>query len=108
MTNEPEHCCPCFHHAIELIGRRWSGVILDSMFRGATRFHEIAEAVPALSDKMLTERLRELTGEGLIVREVIPDTPVRVEYRLTEKGRALEGILDDLAAWARAWSDRPA
>jgi len=102
------HCmddafCPYFHHAIELIGRRWTGVVLRSMLNGATRFNDIAAAVPNLSDKMLCERLKELEMEGVITRTVVPEIPVRVEYELTEKGRALEGVLLALDDWADRW-----
>src|SRR5918911_4341507 len=95
--------CPLFHHAIELIGRRWTGVVLRAMMRGATRFSDIAAEVPNLSDKMLAERLKELEAEGVIRRTVVPETPVRVEYELTDKGRALEGVVKALDAWADRW-----
>ena len=95
--------CPSFHHAVELIGRRWTGVILRTMLQGATRFCEIAAAVPTLSDRMLAERLKELEAEGMIERRVVPETPVRVEYLLTPKGRSLQGVLRALGIWAREW-----
>lgn len=95
--------CPHFHYAVELIGRRWTGCVLRSMLQGATRFSEIASHVPNISDKMLAERLKELEAEGLVSRTVIPETPVRVEYGLTEKGAALEQVVNALAEWAHAW-----
>jgi DNA-binding HxlR family transcriptional regulator len=98
-----EDFCPHFHHAIELIGRRWTGVVLRTMLHGATRFSDIAAAVPNLSDKMLAERLKELESEGMITRRVIPAMPVRVEYELTDKGRALNGVVEALGEWADRW-----
>ena len=98
-----EDFCPEFHHAIEVIGRRWTGVVLRAMLRGAKRFGDIAADVPNLSDKMLAERLKELEAEGVITRTVVPETPVRVEYELTDKGRALEGVVKALDAWADRW-----
>jgi DNA-binding HxlR family transcriptional regulator len=95
--------CPHFHHAVELIGRRWTGVVLRTMLHGATRFSEIAAVVPNLSDKMLAERLKELESEGMITRTLVPETAVRVEYRLTDKGRALEGVVRALGVWADRW-----
>lgn len=95
--------CPYFHHAVELIGRRWTGVVLRSMLAGASRFGDIAAAVPGLSDKMLAERLKELEAEGMITRTVVPETPVRVEYHLTDKGRAVDGCLQELDRWADKW-----
>jgi DNA-binding HxlR family transcriptional regulator len=98
-----EDFCPEFHQAIELIGRRWTGVIVRSMLNGATRFCDIAVAVPNMSDKMLAKRLKELEAQEIITRTVTPDTPVRVDYTLTAKGRALEGVLDSLGKWADRW-----
>ena len=98
-----KHFCPLFHHAIELIGRRWTGVVLRTMLQGATHFGDIAAGVPNLSDKMLAERLKELEAEGMLTRTVVPETPVRVEYQLTDKGRSLEGVLKALDAWADRW-----
>lgn len=98
-----EGFCPYFHHAVELIGKRWTGVVLRVMLQGATRFGDIAAGVPNLSDKMLAERLKELEAEGMITRTVVPETPVRVEYHLTDKGRSLDGVLTALDAWADKW-----
>src|SRR5215207_1524431 len=95
--------CPTYHRAIELIGRRWSGAILQVMRTGLTRFNDLAAAIPGLSDRMLSERLKELEAEQLIERRVIPATPVRVEYHLTPKGQALGEVLDAVAAWAHDW-----
>jgi DNA-binding HxlR family transcriptional regulator len=95
--------CPTYHHAIELIGRRWSGAILQVMRGDVARFSDIAAAIPGLSDRMLSERLKELEAEGLIERFVYPETPVRVEYRLTPAGLALGSVLDAVIAWAHDW-----
>jgi DNA-binding HxlR family transcriptional regulator len=115
MSGYDDDFCPHFHHAIELIGRRWTGVVLRSMLHGTTRFSDIAAAVPNLSDKMLAERLKELESEGMITRRVIPAMPVRVEYELTDKGRALNVVVEALGDWADRWigpcperSDTPA
>lgn len=98
-----ENFCPRFFHAVELIGRRWTGVILRALLSGPARFHEIREAIPDISDRMLSERLRELEAEGIVTRSVIPETPVRVEYALTEKGRSLETAIVALGKWAERW-----
>jgi DNA-binding HxlR family transcriptional regulator len=95
--------CPRYHHAIELIGRRWSGAILQVMRGGVVRFSDLAAAIPGLSDRMLSERLKELEAERLIERRVIPETPVRVEYRLTPRGEALGSVLDAVTRWAHDW-----
>jgi DNA-binding HxlR family transcriptional regulator len=95
--------CPRFHHAVELVGRRWSGAILRALMSGATRFSDIQAAVPGLSDRLVSERLKELDAEGIVERIVIPETPVRIEYRLTEKGLALLPAIEALSEWAENW-----
>lgn len=105
MENELTTFCPSYHRAVELIGRRWTGAILRALLSDVRRFNDLAAAVPGLSDRMLAERLRELESEGVVVREVIPLSPVRVEYSLTEKGRALESVVRAVAGWAEAWPD---
>lgn len=95
--------CPRYHRASEIVGRRWSAAILRSMFAGATRFGEIQESIPDLSNRMLSERLKELEAEGVVEREVTPSTPVRVEYRLTQKGRELGPVVEALSQWAERW-----
>ena len=103
----PEAVCPRFHRAVELIGKRWTGAVLRTLLNGRTRFNAIAAAIPDVSDRMLAERLRELEHEGIIARLVIPDTPVRVEYELTDKGRALDDALGAISRWAHIWGDPP-
>jgi DNA-binding HxlR family transcriptional regulator len=103
----PTAFCPRFHHAVELIGRRWTGAILRAIMSGATRFSDIAHTVPGLSDRLLAERLRELEAEGVISRTVIPEMPVRVEYHLTDKGRSLQDVFGAIAAWAEDWVEGP-
>lgn len=100
--------CPRYHHAVELIGRRWSGVVLRALLSGVTRFSDLAHAIPGLSDRMLSERLKELESEGLITRVVVPETPVRISYHLTEKGQALGDVIEAVSAWAERWVETTA
>jgi DNA-binding HxlR family transcriptional regulator len=95
--------CPFFHAAIELIGKRWTGAIVCALTEGSLRFGELARAVPGLSDRLLSQRLRELEDEGLVEREVEAGTPVRVTYSLTEKGAELRPAIGELKQWARRW-----
>ena len=95
--------CARFHHAVELIGRRWSGAIISLMLQGPQCFNEMLAAVPGLSDRLLTERLRELEAEGLVRRTVLPGPPVRVSYELTEAGKNLEPVIESLGRWAERW-----
>lgn len=98
-------CCPYYHEAVELIGRRWTGAIVAVLLQAQAplRFSEIAAAVPQLSDRLLSERVKELETRGVIERHVLAGPPVRVEYSLTAMGRSLAPALDELAAWARRW-----
>ncbi len=99
--------CPRYHRAVEIIGARWSGAILQAMLNGATRFGAVEAAVPDLTSRMLSQRLKELEAEGLVERVVAPATPVRVEYHLTPKGRALAPVVRALSAWAAKWVPAP-
>jgi DNA-binding HxlR family transcriptional regulator len=95
--------CPDYQHAIELIGRRWTGAVVRALLSGAARFSDVAAAIPGVSDRLLSERLKELEAEGVVVRTVIPTTPVRVEYHLTPKGRALADVVVAVSDWANDW-----
>jgi DNA-binding HxlR family transcriptional regulator len=103
-----EPFCPRYHKAVELIGRRWSGAILRALFTGATRFSDLLATVPGLSDRLLSERLKELEAAGIVERRVIASTPVRVEYHLTARGRDLRPVIEALATWAERWLPPPA
>ena len=98
-----EPCCSLYHRAVELVGKRWTGAILLVLLDGPLRFSEIGHLVPELSDRLLSERLKELENEGIVERHVIDDSPVRVQYGLTDKGRALDPALRGLKSWAKAW-----
>jgi len=95
--------CPAFHKSVELIGRRWTGAILRAMRSGCLRFSDISDAIPGLHDRLLSERLKELESEGIVHRLVIPETPVRIEYRLTPKGAGLDNVMDAISQWASDW-----
>ena len=97
--------CSRFHHAVELIGRRWSGAIISAMISRPRCFNEFFASVPGLSDRLLTQRLRELESEGLVRRTVIAGPPVRVSYELTESGKDLEPAIEALGTWAEKWVD---
>ena len=98
-----EVCCTHYHRAVELIGKRWTGAIVFVLMDGSLRFSEVKQLVPELSDRLLSERLKELEAEGIVARRVIDGSPVRVEYALTDKGRALEPVVRTLKSWAHSW-----
>ena len=95
--------CPYFHEAIELLGKRWSGAIVHELLAGPRRFSALSHSIPQISDRLLSIRLKELEACGIVTREVYEDSPVRVDYALTPKGRALEPSLKAIGAWARTW-----
>jgi DNA-binding HxlR family transcriptional regulator len=96
-------CCPLYHEAVELIGRRWTGAILRVLMDGPLRFSEIGQAIPELSDRLLSERMKELEARGIVQRRVLSGPPIGVEYGLSEMGRQLEPALGELEEWARRW-----
>ncbi len=101
----PARVCPDFHAAIELVGRRWTGAILWCLEQGPLYFADLCDAVPGISDRLLSTRLRELEAEGLVTRAVHSGAPARVSYTLTDRGRALQPALRELRDWARAGKD---
>ena len=92
--------CARFHQASEMVGRRWTGAIIYVLLQQTCRFATLRDAIPDITDRMLSERLQELEEQGLVERTVVPASPVRVEYSLTKKGRGLADAIDSLASWA--------
>ena len=105
MTEEAP-VCEHFQRAAELLGRRWNPQILRALLSGAHRFTDLRAAVPGLSDHLLSERLKEFETAGIVTRTVTPSTPVRIDYGLTDRGRDLERVIEELAVWAERWGRR--
>ncbi|MGH7682754.1 MAG: winged helix-turn-helix transcriptional regulator [Vulcanimicrobiaceae bacterium] len=103
QAGEISSFCPRYQYAVELIGRRWVGAILRVLLGHPRRFNEIMAAIPGLSDRLLTERLRELETDGIARRTVHDERPVRVTYELTACGESLEPIIRGVGEWAEAW-----
>lgn len=95
--------CPKFESAFELLGKRWTGLIIRSLQDGPKRYKDISQIIPGMSDRMLTERITELEETGIVKRNVYPERPVRIEYELTEKGKALSPVMDEVQKWANTW-----
>jgi len=99
-----EHVCPRYQQALNVLSRRWVGLIVRVLqVDGPLRFNELASRLQVVADRVLAERLRDLETEGIVAREVFVGTPVRVEYRLTEKGYALGPVLDAIETWSHEW-----
>ncbi|HEX9122703.1 MAG TPA: helix-turn-helix domain-containing protein [Actinomycetota bacterium] len=95
--------CHHFHRAVRILARRWTPEILRAFLAGTTRFTGFTTVIPGLSDRLLSERLKDLETEGLIVRTVTPEKPVRIEYHLTPKGLDLGNAMTAIARWAERW-----
>ncbi|MBX4264598.1 winged helix-turn-helix transcriptional regulator [Clostridium estertheticum] len=100
------HLCPRFEAAFQILGKRWTGLIIRSLLSGSKRFSELQDIIPALSSRVLTERFKELEELGIVTRSVYPEMPVRIEYGLTEKGKDLEKTMDEIQKWAEKWPDK--
>ena len=107
LLHADDALCRSFLSSVELIGRRWSSGIVLAIARGATRFSEIVERVSGISDRLASQRLKELEASGLVRREVIASTPVQVRYALTEQGRELFDALQPLAEYGQRWRPEP-
>lgn len=100
---EKYNLCPKFEDAFELLGKRWTGLIIRTLLNNQKRFSDISSAIPNMSARMLTERFKELENHGIVTRTVYPETPVRIEYELTEKGKDLGKVMDQIQEWAEKW-----
>lgn len=103
-VDAPATVCPRFHAAVELIGRRWAGAILFALLEGEHFYRELGAAVAGVSDRLLSQRLRELEAAGLVQRCVHEGHPARVSYALTDVGRDLEPAIRELHEWAQRWN----
>ncbi|WP_375755375.1 winged helix-turn-helix transcriptional regulator [Corallococcus exercitus] len=105
MHDDLSPLCNRFLAAADLLGRRWTGVILRILMDGPCRFGELTERIGTISERVLSERLKDLEAEGILERHVDPGPPIRSEYRLTEKGQAFWKVIDELGKWAERWVD---
>ena len=106
VAEEPHlstNLCPKYEKAVAILGKRWTGLIIRALMDGPRRFNELLKIVDAVSDRLLTERLRELVDEGLVVRTVYPESPVRIEYSLTPMGLSMKKVSDAIQDWANEW-----
>lgn len=94
--------CPRFEKAISLLSQKWTALVIYQLLSGTQRFSEIQSAI-GISGKVLSDRLKELEEKGIVKREVIPETPVIIEYSLTEKGRSMEPIIRNIEKWSQEW-----
>ncbi len=98
-----DQMCPKYESAVELLGKKWTGLILRILMGGPRRFSDFRAQAPDLSDRLLSERLKELEDAGIVRREVHDTKPVLIEYALTAKGQALEPVVAEIQEWANHW-----
>ncbi len=103
--SDQEGLCPKYQRAMALLGKRWTWLVLRVLLDGPCRFGDFPDRIRGISDPILSERLKELEAQGLVQRRVVPETPVRVEYALTQKGQGLRQVLMLLHRWAETWED---
>lgn len=94
--------CPRFEKAMEIISKRWVGLILSELLKGTKRFSEMEANLP-VSGRLLSDRLKLLEKEGIVTRSVYSEYPVRIEYSLTDKGESLKPVIEELQGWAEGW-----
>jgi DNA-binding HxlR family transcriptional regulator len=105
-VRQTPNVCARFQTAADLIGKRWTALIVQQLQDGPRRYSELSGALDVVSERMLIQRLKELEGAGVVERRVIDEQPVRVEYRLTSKGRALGRVVGGLQRWAEQWIEQ--
>jgi DNA-binding HxlR family transcriptional regulator len=95
--------CAKFQSAVDLLGKRWTPLIVQLLLKGPHRYSELAAELEVVTEGMLSQRLKELERAAVVQRRVIDEQPIRVEYHLTEKGRALGRVIGGLERWADEW-----
>jgi DNA-binding HxlR family transcriptional regulator len=103
-VDEDRTVCESFQRAAQLVGKRWMPQIVWVLLDGRRRYSAVRDAIPEISDTLLSERLRELEDAGIVTRTVTPSTPVLIEYGLSERGRDLAVVMDGLSTWAERWA----
>lgn len=98
-----DRMCPKYEQAVDLVCKRWTGLIIRVLMGGPKRFKEVKAQIPEMSDKMLTDRMKELEGAGVVIRKVYPEMPVRIEYELTDKGRDMKEMIESIQSWGEKW-----
>lgn len=96
-----QSACDSFHEMIEFIGKRWTGIIVYRLLDGPKRYHELLSEIHGISDRLLTERLRELEAHGIVRKNIADPTGRKVEYELTESGKELEDIIKAIMQWVK-------
>lgn len=105
MKIEEKNSCQKAEAVFSLFDKKWMGLIVDVLLQGPKRYKDIAQQIPSISDRILVQRLKELMEKGIVTRQVYTESPIRVEYHLTEKGMGLENVLAQVHQWSEKWGD---
>ncbi|MDZ5759118.1 helix-turn-helix domain-containing protein [Carnobacterium maltaromaticum] len=105
MNKATSQKCTQVEHVFSILDKKWMGLIVEVLLEGPQRYKDIAAKIPTISDRILVERLKELADNDILVRDVYPDSQVRVEYSLTEKGYSLKNVMSEVHIWADKWMD---
>ncbi|WP_010052750.1 winged helix-turn-helix transcriptional regulator [Carnobacterium maltaromaticum] len=105
MDKATSQKCMQVEHVFSILDKKWMGLIVEVLLEGPQRYKDIAAKIPTISDRILVERLKELADNDILVRDVYPDSQVRVEYSLTEKGYSLKNVMSEVHIWADKWMD---
>ncbi|MCC5894635.1 MAG: helix-turn-helix transcriptional regulator [Alkalibacterium sp.] len=95
--------CPRFEQTFAILGKKWTGLIIDVLLDGPRRFKDLSQSIPGVSDRVLVERLKELEKEAIVTRDLDETCDIRSGYRLTEKGKALKSVMNEVQDWADHW-----
>lgn len=95
--------CPKFEQTFSILGKKWTGLIIDVLLDGPRRFKDLSQAISGVSDRVLVERLKELESEEIVTKDLDDTCDIRSGYRLTEKGRALKAVMNEVQNWADEW-----
>jgi|SRR5690625_1475274 len=95
--------CPKFEQSFQILGKKWNGLIIDVLLEGPKRFKDISGCICDVSDRVLTERLKELEQEGIVERTICEETNMRSGYALTEKGADLNKVMNEIQTWSNKW-----
>lgn len=102
-SNKSSDKCPQVEHVFSILDKKWMGLIVEVLLEGPQRYKDISAKIPGISDRILVERLKELADNDIVTRIVYPDSQVRVEYSLTEKGNSLKNVMSEVHIWADRW-----
>lgn len=105
LSMKEQVICPRFEEAFSILGKKWAGLIIDALLDSPKRYKELLETIPAVSERMLAQRLKELEQEGIVQKLTKNGYEAHYGYCLTEKGQALEDVMIDIHHWADEWME---